>query len=180
MIVEAPFRRLEPQPETTLYVARAGLGALPSGFLTVLVFMMPQILSLGFVLWAIWWPYPEATPEYDRALLWTAVMTGTIIAVATLLARRHRGFILAVVRAPFIRITLTDRRLLWTLPWSAEPLLEIDRRRMVRGVLGSVDRRGRGNAAIELLPGDPAADVDGHIHFDRLPAALAFVTALSG
>ena len=96
--VEAPARRLDPVPERTLYVARAGLGALPSGFATILLFMAPQIFSLSFLLWAIWWPYPDTAWGYDRALICTASVSPSA----------------AVLRAPFIRITLTDRRLLWT------------------------------------------------------------------
>ena len=46
------------------------------------------------------------------------------------------------------------------------------------GILGAVDRRGRGNAAMMLVPGDPAADIDGNIHFDRLPDVAGFVAAL--
>jgi hypothetical protein len=172
------LRRAQQQPERILYVARAGFGALPSGSGTILIFMMPQILSLGFLVWAIWWPYPASMHAYVRAILCSVVLVGAVVIVAGLLIRRNRGFISAVIQAPFISITVTDRRMLWTVPWEKQPLIEIGRGRMMRGVLGSVDRRGRGNAAVELVPGDPAADIDGHIHFDRLPQVTRFVSAV--
>ncbi|MDO6416615.1 hypothetical protein Q4F19_19685 [Sphingomonas sp. BIUV-7] len=172
------LRRAEQRPERILYVARAGFGALPSGSGTILVFMMPQLLSLGFLVWAIWWPYPASMHAFVRAILCSIVLAGAVVTVAAMLIRRNRGFISAVVQAPFISITVTDRRMLWTVPWEKQPLIEIGRRRMLRGVLGSVDRRGRGNAAVELVAGDPAADIDGHIHFDRLPQVARFVGAI--
>ncbi|QJU60422.1 hypothetical protein HL653_03180 [Sphingomonas sp. AP4-R1] len=172
------LRRAEQRPEHILYVARAGFGALPSGSGTILIFMMPQILSLGFLVWAIWWPYPASMHAYVRAILCSFVLAGAVVAVATLLIRRNRGFITAVIRAPFTSITVTDRRMLWTVPWDNRPLMEISRRRMMRGVLGAVDAKGRGNAAVQLVAGDPAADIDGHIHFDRLPEVVRFVSAV--
>ena len=172
------IRRLDQVPERVLYVARAGLGAIPSGFGTILVFMSPQILSLGFVLWAIWWPYPGTSNAFDWAITWTGVLAAMVVLVATLLIRRNRGFVTAVMRAPFIRITVTDRRIVWTVPWDRRPLMDIGRARVLGAVVGQVDRRGRGNAAMELVPGDPCADIDGHIHFDRLPHADRFVAAL--
>ena len=69
-------RRLEQVPERVLYVARAGLGALPSGFGTVLAFMAPQFFSLGFLLWAIWWPAPADVVGEERAIGCTALMFG--------------------------------------------------------------------------------------------------------
>ena len=173
------IRRLDQMPERVLYVARAGLGAIPSGFGTILVFMTPQILSLGFVLWAIWWPYPNDTNGFAWAVTWSVVLASLVLGVAALLIRRNRGFITAVMRAPFIRITVTDRRVVWTVPWDRRPLMDIGRARVLGAVIGQVDRRGRGNAAMELVPGDPCADIDGHIHFDRLPHADRFVAALA-
>ncbi|HWL46285.1 MAG TPA: hypothetical protein VNQ31_01085, partial [Sphingomonadaceae bacterium] len=64
------------------------------------------------------------------------------------------------------------------LPGRRAPLLEIARERVIGAVLGTVDRKGRGNAAMILIPGDPSADIDGHIHFDRLPDVERFVAAL--
>jgi len=58
------------------------------------------------------------------------------------------------------------------------PLMEIGRERVTGGILGVLDRRGNGPAAVMLVPGDPCADTDGNIHFDRLPDAAAFVAAL--
>ena len=173
------LRRAEALPERILYVARAGLGALPSGFFTVLVFISPQIFALLFFVWAIWWPYPASDQAFWRAVACTAVLASILAGVAWALARRYRGFVTGVMTAPFIRITVTDRRVLWTVPWSGEPLIEIGRQRIIRSVLGGVDRRGRGHAAIELVPGDPAADIDGHVHFDRLPRAEDFVRAFA-
>jgi hypothetical protein len=172
------LRRAEQRPERILYVARAGFGALPSGSGTILVFMMPQLMSLGFLVWAIWWPYPASMHAYARAILCSFVLVGAVALVATLLIRRNRGFITAVIRAPFISITVTDRRMLWRVPWDRQPLMEIGRGRVMGGVLGTVDRKGRGNAAVELIAGDPAADIDGHIHFDRLPHVTRFETAV--
>ena len=49
---------------------------------------------------------------------------------------------------------------------------------LLGGIIGLLDRKGNGPAALILVPGDPCADVDGNIHFDRLPDAAAFVAAL--
>lgn len=172
--------RLTPdaKPERAFYVARAGLGALPSGLGVIALFMAPQVLSLGFVLWAIWWPYPANARNLLIAEACTVALVGLVCLVGWLLLRRHPGFVMGVLRAPFVRITVTDRRVLWTVPWTTVPLIEIGRWRVIDGLLGAVDRRGRGNAAMVLVPGDPAADIDGNIHFDRLPDAAAFVAAL--
>ena len=172
------LRRAEAMPERILYVARAGLGALPSGLGTVLLFMLPQFFSLTILVWAIWWPYPATAAGLARDATMTSILVALLAGVGWLLARRNRGFVLGVLRSPFISITVTDRRVLWTVPWDRRPLIDIGRGRVLGGVLGAVDRRGRGNAAMELVPGDPAADIDGHIHFDRLPDAQGFVAAL--
>jgi hypothetical protein len=172
------LRRAEMLPERVLYVARPGLGALPSGALTVAAFAALQGWTLIILLWAVWWPAPRSTHDYAYSITATTVLAGLVVGVLVLLLRRNPGFATAVMRAPFIRITVTDRRVLWTLPWDRRPLMEIGRQRVVRAVIGTVDRRGRGNAAMELVPGDPSADIDGHIHFDRLPQARAFVAAL--
>lgn len=171
-------RRLDPVLERALYVVRPGLAALPSGTLAVLGFASPQIFSAYFILWAIWWPAPETRGQWTFALSGTALVVVLAVAVIWLLLRRFPGFVLGVMRAPFIRLTVTDRRVIWSLPWHHQPLLEIGRDRVVGGILGSVDRRGRGNAAMMLVPGDPSADVDGNIHFDRLPDVAGFVAAL--
>ncbi|MDB5683251.1 MAG: hypothetical protein JWM75_949 [Sphingomonas bacterium] len=172
-------RRMDFIAEEVRYVARPGLLALPSGTWTVLLFITPQIFSALFLLWAIWWPEPATMRSYLFAWAWTAVLMLLAIGVVVILLRRNPGFAMGVIRAPFIRLTVTDRRVIWSLPWAAAPLMEIDRRRVTGGILGSVDRRGRGNAAMMLVPGDPAADVDGNIHFDRLPNVTAFVAALA-
>jgi len=176
--VPPALRRAERLPERVLYVARAGLGALPSGLGMILLVAAPQGLSFWFILWAIWWPYPHT--RFSLMLAWgcTATMAGLVLLVGWALARRFRGFVGAVVRAPFTRITVTDRRVLWTLPWRSAPLMEIARHRILGGLLGEVNRRGRGSAAMVLVEGDPSADIDGNIHFDRLPNAAGFVAAL--
>jgi hypothetical protein len=171
-------RRMDIMPEQVRYVARPGLFALPSGTLTVLLFITPQLFSAFVLLWAIWWPMPAKTSTFVFAIFWTTVMALLGFGVVWLLLRRNPGFVLGVMRAPFIRLTVTDRRVVWSLPWMSAPLMEIDRRRVIGGILGSVDRRGRGNAAMMLVPGDPSADIDGNIHFDRLPNVTAFVAAL--
>ncbi|MDB5690813.1 MAG: hypothetical protein JWL91_2689 [Sphingomonas bacterium] len=170
--------RLEHMAEEVRYVARPGLAALPTGTGTVLLFLSPQVFSVSVLLWAIWWPTPQSWRTIAFAMFWTSIIAALAIGVAWMLLRRHPGFMLGLLRAPFIRLTVTDRRVVWTLPWERAPLLEIDRRRVTGGILGTVDRRGRGNAAMMLVPGDPSADIDGNIHFDRLPHVARFVAAL--
>ncbi len=174
------IRRLEAVAERTAYVARPGLRALPSGAVAVAMFASLQGWTLTILLWAIWWPYPASTGDYAFSFGITALLLGLVAGVIVLLLRRYPGFVMAVLRAPFVRLTVTDRRILWTLPWTRSPLMEIGRERVVGGILGAVDRRGYGNAAVMLIPGDPSADIDGNIHFDRLPNARGFVEALAG
>lgn len=174
-----PFaRRAYRQAETTRYVARPGLRALPSGSLTVVAFAGLQSWTLTILLWAIWWPAPRSTGDWAFSLTCTAVLAGLVAGVIALLLRKYPGFVLAVLRAPFIRLTVTDRRVVWSLPWHRAPLMEIGRERVIDGILGFVDRRGHGSAALVLVPGDPSADIDGNIHFDRLPDVAAFVAAV--
>ena len=175
----APYvRRLDPVPEHILYVARPGLRAVPSGAGAVAAFGMLQAFTLIVLLWAIWWPSPSSTADYVFSISATTVLALLVIGVFVLLARRFPGFVLAVLRSPFISVSVTDRRILWTLPWMRAPLMEIGRERVMGGILGILDRRGNGPAAVMLVPGDPSADFDGNIHFDRLPNAAAFVAAL--
>ena len=171
-------RRMELIPERVAYVARPGLGALPAGTATMLVFMSPQIASFAFLQWAIWWPYPSTPGTMRFAIGGTALMTFLLLLVVWLLLRRNLALAAGILRAPFMRITVTDRRILWQVPWNRAPLMEIAADRVLGGILGGVDRRGRGNAALLLFPGDPAGDIDGNIHFDRLPNAHRFVEAL--
>jgi hypothetical protein len=171
-------RRLDPIPERTFYAARPGLRALPSGAGAVAAFAMLQAFTVIVLLWAVWWPAPSSTGDYVFAITATGVLVLLILAVYLLLLRRYPGFLLAVLRSPFIRISVTDRRLLWTLPWMRTPLMEIGRERVLGGIVGVLDKRGNGPAAVVLVPGDPCADIDGNIHFDRLPDAAAFVAAL--
>jgi hypothetical protein len=172
------LRRLDRIPERTLYVARPGLRALPSGALTVGAFLFMQATSLVILLWAIWWPAPTSASDWRFSILVTLGLGVLIVIVALLLLRRHPGFLIAVLRSPFIRLTVTDQRLVWTLPWMAGPLLEIGRERILGALVGTLDRRGGGSAAVLLVVDDPCADIDGAIHFDRLPQVEAFVGAL--
>jgi hypothetical protein len=171
-------RRLDPIPERTLYVARPGILALPSGAGSFAGFIGLQAFTLVGFLWAIWWPAPRSTSDYVFSISATAVLALLVIGIFALLLRRFPGFLVAVLRSPFISISVTDRRLLWTLPWMRGPLMEIGRERVLGGIVGTLDRRGNGAAAVVLVPGDPCADFDGNIHFDRLPDAAAFVAAL--
>ncbi|WP_420142900.1 hypothetical protein [Sphingomonas sp.] len=172
--------RPERMAERTAYEARPGLRALPSGTLAVGTFAGLQVWTLTILLWAIWWPHPISTGDYLFSIGASALLGGLVIGVVLLLLRRYPGFLLAVLRAPFVRLTVTDRRILWSLPWSRRPLMEIGLERVMGGILGQVDPRGYGNAAVVLVPGDPSADIDGNIHFDRLPDVQTFVAALRG
>jgi len=173
------IRRLDPLPERTLYVARPGLRALPSGAGAVVAFTGLPTFTLIVLLWAIWWPAPSSMSDYAFSISATAVLALLVIGVIGLLLHRFPGFLLAVLRTPFIRVAVTDRRIVWTLPWTKAPLMEIGRERVLGGILGTLDRKGNGPAALMLVPGDPCADIDGNIHFDRLPDAAAFVAALA-
>lgn len=172
------LRRLNPLAEEVRYVARPGLRALPSGAMAVAAFGSLQAWTLTILLWAVWWPTPRSPGDWAFSIGVTAILLGLVLGVILLLLRKYPGFALAVIRAPFIRLTVTDRRILWNLPWGRGPLMEIGRERIVGGILGSLDRKGAGPAAVMLVPGDPAADIDGNIHFDRLPDAADFVAAL--
>ena len=46
------------------------------------------------------------------------------------------------------------------------------------GFLPTLNAILNGTAAVLLVPGDPCADIDGAIHFDRLPQVVTFVEAL--
>jgi hypothetical protein len=173
-------RRLTSLAEQTRYVARPGLRALPSGSLTVGAFVGMQLTSLVILLWAVWWPEPTSRGDWIFCIGVSAAMLALIVIVTALLLRRHPGFLLAVLRAPFIRLTVTDRRIVWSLPWDKAPLMEIGRERVLGGILGSLDRWGAGSAAVMLVPGDPCADIDGALHFDRLPNVTGFLEALGG
>ncbi|MBW8744208.1 MAG: hypothetical protein JF628_07660 [Sphingomonas sp.] len=171
-------RRLDAIAEQTFYVARPGIRAIPSGAGTVTVFVGLQAFTLIGFLWAIWWPQPSSTSDYIFAISATSVLAALVLLIIGVLMRRYPGFVLAVLRSPFICLKVTNRRLLWTLPWMKEPLIEIGRDRILGGLLGNLDHRGNGPAAVVLVPGDPYAEIDGNIHFDRLPDAAAFVAAL--
>ncbi|HEU0067467.1 MAG TPA: hypothetical protein VFQ57_09540 [Sphingomonas sp.] len=171
-------RRLDHHPERVTYVARPGLHALPSGTLVILGFASPQLLSVIFLFWAIWWPTPTTPGALRFALAGTVLLGGLSLLVFWLLLRRNLALAAGILRAPFTRVTVTDRRVLWTVPWSKHPVMEIGARRIAGGILGPTDRRGTGSAALILRDGDPAADFDGNIHFDRLPDAAGFVAAL--
>ena len=176
-----PFaRRMDVMPERVSYVARPGLRALPSGAFALTAFAGLQAWTLTILLWAIWWPTPLGLGDWAFSLTSTGILFALVVGVFVALLRKYPGFLVAVIRAPFIRLTVTDRRIVWTLPWTRAPLMEIGRERVLGGILGVTDRRGAGPAAVMLVPGDPAADIDGNIHFDRLPDAAGFVAALRG
>lgn len=172
------LRRLDTIAEQEQYRARPGLRALPSGTFVLVGFAGLQSFTLIVLLWAIWWPAPISVGDYTFSIISTTILASLVIGVILLLLRKHPGFLIAVLRAPFIRLTVTDRRIVWSLPWMRGPLMEIGRERVLGGILGSVDKRGAGSAAVMLVPGDPCADIDGNIHFDRLPAVMDFVVAV--
>ena len=171
-------RRLDHSPERIAYVARPGFRALPSGTLAILGFASPQLLSVIFLVWAIWWPAPTTPYAFRFALFVTGLLASLSVFIAWLLLRHNLALAAGILRAPFTRLTVTDRRVLWTVPWSRHPVMEIGARRVLGGILGPTDKRGTGSAAMVLREGDPAADFDGNIHFDRLPDAEGFVAAL--
>ncbi|MET0268915.1 MAG: hypothetical protein ABW173_00685 [Sphingomonas sp.] len=169
----------ESREERVLFVARPGLGALPEGAGMGLALAVPQALMCAAFLWIIWFPWPrtEAALAFDTAmtLLLCALGGGLFWKIA-----RGQGAVAAgIARAPFVRITVTDRRVRWTVPWSARPLLEVEAHRILGGILGDTNARGRGTAAIMLVPGDPAGDFENRIHLDRVPDAAGFVAALA-
>lgn len=171
-------RRLDPIAERMLYVAKPGIRAMPSGAGTVIAFIGLQTFTVIGFLWAIWWPQPSSTSDYAFSICATLVLAALVLSIVWVLTRRYPGFVLAVLRSPFISLKVTDRRLLWTLPWMRDPLMEIGRERITGAILGQLDGKGNGPAAVVLVPGDPCADIDGNVHFDRLPDAAAFVAAL--
>lgn len=164
--------------ETTLYVARPGLAALPEGAGLAIGFAIPQALMCCAFLWIIWFPWPASgrVLAFDIAL--SVLLTGLGGALFWKIARGHGAFAAGILRAPFVRLEVTDRRVVWSVPWSATPLMELDAERIMGGILGEADRHGRGTAAIMLVPGDPAGDFEHRIHLDRLPDVAGFVAAL--
>ncbi|MBU3078131.1 hypothetical protein [Sphingomonas quercus] len=166
-------------PEEVAYARRPGLGALPEGGGAVLGFAGLQLVPIGVLLWAIWWPAPRTTSGELFAIGCTVLIAVLALTVLWFLVRQRMEFIRQLFLIPFIRLTVTDRRVMWTLPWRAEPLLEIDGMRVRGGLLGEPSPRGWAPAAILLFPGDPAGDEHGMIHFDRLPDAARFVDALA-
>lgn len=173
------MRRADRVAETTRYLARPGIRAMPSGAGAFLAFGSLQFFPLVILLWTFWWPTPRSRSDYSFAIGCSAGLGLLVVGVAWALLRKYPGFLLGIVRAPFISIAVTDRRVLWTVPWMKAPLMEIGRDRVIGGVVGELDQHGHGPAALMLVPGDPSADIDGNIHFDRLPNAAAFVAALA-
>jgi hypothetical protein len=170
-------RAIEPE-ETVRYVARPGLRALPAGTGIALAFAGAQLLLFTFFLWAIWWPLPTQTGGWIFSVSMTLGLAGLAMGMIWIMLRGNLPLAIGIARSPFIRLTVTDRRVIWSLPWNREPLMEIGCERIRGGILGAVDSRGRGNAAILLIPGDYHGDADGYIHIDRLPDAAGFVEAL--
>jgi hypothetical protein len=165
--------------EQVRYVARPGLRALPAGSGAVLGFAVPQLLLFAFLLWAIWWPWPTRTPGLIFSITLTVCLFLLTAGVIWLMLRGGGAIVAGVAKPPFIRLTVTDQRVIWSLPWTDIPLMEIEQDRVLGGALGEVDQHGQGNAAIILRAGDPAADEDGYIHIDRLPNVAGFVAALA-
>ena len=172
-----PVTAIEPG-ETVRYVARPGLRGLPAGSGVALAFAGAQLLLFAFFLWAIWWPMPTRTGGWLFSIGMTLGLVALAAGMVWVMVRGNLPLAIGVARAPFIRLTVTDRRVIWSLPWHREPLMEIGCERIRGGVLGAVDGRGWGNAAILLVPGDYAGDADGFVHVDRLPDAAGFVEAL--
>jgi hypothetical protein len=164
--------------EQVRYVARPGLRALPAGTGIAIAFAGVQMLLFAFFLWAIWWPLPTRTEGWIFSVTLTIGLFGLAVGMIWVMLRGNMPLAIGVARSPFIRLTVTDRRVVWSLPWHDEPLMEIGCDRIRGGLLGTVDDRGRGNAAILLVQGDYAGDADGYIHIDRLPDAAGFVEAL--
>lgn len=164
--------------ETTLYVARPGLGALPEGAGIAIGFAIPQGLMCAAFLWAIWYPWPHSLSMWVFDITLSLLLTGLGAGLFWKIARGNGAIAAGIVRAPFVRLTVTDRRLVWSVPWSATPLMELEASRILGGILGDTDRKGRGTAAIILVPGDPSGDYEDRIHLDRLPDAAGFVAAL--
>ncbi len=164
--------------ETTLYVARPGIGALPEGAGLAVGFAIPQALMCCAFLWIIWFPWPTTEQAMGFDIGMTILLSALGLGLFWRIARGNGDIAIAILRAPFVRLTVTDRRVLWTVPWRGSPLLELDASRITGGILGDADERGRGTAAIMLVPGDPAGDYENRIHLDRLPDVAAFVAAL--
>lgn len=173
LVLSAP-----PPSETSLYAARLGLGALPAGTGAWFAFGGLQSLPLIIFLWAIWWPAPLSAREYAFSIGLTLLIAALVVAVGWLLVRRAGASALGVAIAPFVRLTVSDQRVLWRVPWRRAPLIEIRAERVRGGLLGEVDARGRGAAAIILHPADYAGDANGLVHFHRLPRVAEFVDAL--
>ena len=164
--------------ETTLYVARPGIGALPDGTGLAVAFAIPQTLMCCAFLWIIWWPGPVTEREWAFDIAMTFLLCVLGGGLFWRIARGNGHIAAGIARASFVRLTVTDRRVVWTVPWSRRPLMELDSSRIRGGILGDADWRGRGTAAIMLEPGDPAGDFENRIHLDRLPDVAGFVAAL--
>ena len=165
-------------PEQVIYTARPGLKALPESLTTMSGFAALGGFPVFFFLWAVWWPYPTTLGTWTFAVVLTAPIAGLSVAVFWLLFGRKPGQVVNWLIAPFMRITVTDRRVMWTLPWRRRPLYEIEGERVRGGLLGDAEPTGEGAAAIILHPDDPAGDRQGLVHFDRLPQVARFVDAL--
>jgi hypothetical protein len=170
---------VRPASEAIRYSARPGLAALPESLTTMLGFAGLGIFPVFVFLWAVWWPYPTTRGTWAFAIGMTAAIAALSLTVFWLLFGRRPAQIANWLLAPFMRITVTDRRVMWTLPWRRRPLYEIEAARVRGGLLGDADASGVGAAAIMLFPGDPAGDGHGLVHFDRLPQVASFVDALA-
>lgn len=165
--------------EEVLYRRRPGLGALPEGGGALLGFGGLQLFPIVVLLWAVWWPAPVTTRGLVFAICFTVLMAMLALGVCYLLLRGRAATAQQLVFLPFIHLTVTTHRVSWTVPWRRAPMFEIESFRVRGGMMGLADTRGWASAAILLFPGDPVADEDGMIQFDRLPDAAGFVEALT-
>ena len=176
------LRREATAPEVVLYARRPGLGALPEGGSAVLGFAGLACFPIGILLWAVWWPAPTTWFGEVFAVGCTVLILGLALLVLILLIRPRGEALAQLAFVPFIRLVVTDRRVMWTLPWRRAPLFQIEASRVRGGLIGRHEPSRRGGwapAAIVLWPGDPAGDEQGLVHFDRLPDAAGFVDALA-
>ena len=166
--------------EVVRYARTPGIAALPEGGAALFGFALLQIFPILILLWAIWWPWPQTPGTMAFALICTGSLAVLSLGVLWFVVRPRLMATARTLLIPFIRLTVTDRRVTWTLPWKARPLMEIEGDRVVGGLAGPPDRRGWAPAAILLFPDDPAGDEDGMVRFDRIPDAARFVEAVRG
>ena len=150
----------------------------PKGPGIAIAFAIPQLMMCCAFLWIIWFPWPRTEQALGFDIAVTLLLTALGGAIFWRITRGQGHVAIGILRAPFVRLTVTDQRVLWTVPWRTVPLLELSAERIMGGILGDATPGGRGTAAIMLVPGDPAGDYENRIHLDRLPDVAGFVAAL--